>query len=92
MSKLLAKLRSTLVLEDRIVACAERHFQRSGCTEFPKVRQVARRCRCRQSEVESVQDSGRICLDGVNVEGWRLGDLEVYVFEGAAPEAEGGER
>jgi hypothetical protein len=68
-------------LHDKILACAERHFQRSGQTEFPTVRLVARRCRCRQSDVqEMVESTGRACLDGVNVEGWKLGDLEVYVF------------
>lgn len=67
-------------LSDRIVACAERSFQRSGCTQFPTVREVARRVRCRQRDIEEVANEYRICLDGVNVEGWVLGDLEVYVF------------
>lgn len=66
---------------EKIIACAERHFQRSGRTEFPTVRQVARRCRCRQRDVEeAIESTGLACLDGVNVEGWRLGDLQVYVY------------
>lgn len=66
---------------DRIFDYAERSFQRSGQTQFPTVRQVARACRCTQSTVQDAVDStGRGCLDGVNVEDWRLGDLEVYVY------------
>jgi hypothetical protein len=36
---------------DRIIRYVERMFQRSGCTEFPTVRQIARALRLRQSEV-----------------------------------------
>ncbi len=65
----------------RIIDCAERMFQRSGQTEFPSVRRVARACRIRQSEVETAcDDTGFACLQGYNVEDWKLGDLEVYVF------------
>jgi hypothetical protein len=66
---------------DRIFAYAERSFQRSGQTQFPTVRQVARACNCPQSLIEeAIESTGRGCLDGVNVEGWKLGDLEVYVY------------
>lgn len=65
---------------DRIIDYAERAFQRSGQLQFPTVRQVARACRVSQSTVEdAVNSTGRACLDGVNVEGWKLGDLELYV-------------
>lgn len=65
---------------DRIIDYAESYFQRSGRTEFPTVRKVARACRCTIAFVEeAVESTGRGCLDGVNVEGWKLGDLEVYV-------------
>ena len=63
------------------MAYAERSFQRSGRTQFPTVRQVARACRMRQREVEQVcEDTGEACLQGLNVEDWKLGDLEVYVY------------
>lgn len=63
------------------IAYAERSFQRSGRAQFPTVRQVARACRIRQREVEKIcEDTGAACLQGYNVEDWKLGDLEVYVF------------
>jgi hypothetical protein len=68
---------------DLIAATAERYFRRSGCTQFPTVRQIARRLRCRQQVIEDAEDEGLYCLDGVNVEGWRLGDLEIYVYDPA---------
>lgn len=63
--------------EEAAVA-AERFFQRSGKTEFPTVRWVARAIKCRQSEIEDCEGE-YYCLDGVNVEGFKLGDLQVYV-------------
>lgn len=65
-------------LPDRIIAVAEAYFQRSGCTKFPPARYVAKRLRIRLAEIEECEGDG-YCLDGVNVEGWKLGDLEVYV-------------
>ncbi len=63
------------------MAYAERSFLRSGRTQFPTVRQVARACRIRQCEVEQIcEDTGEACLQGLNVENWNLGDLEVYVY------------
>jgi hypothetical protein len=74
------------MMEQRIIEYAERYFQRSGMTEFPTVRQVARACRCSHADVEAAVDSsGAACLDGVNVEGWKLGDLEVYVTNPPRP-------
>jgi hypothetical protein len=67
-------------LEDRIVRVAEAFFQRSGCTKFPEARYVAKRVGCKLTDIEDASDGGRFCLDGVNVEGWKLGDLEVYVM------------
>jgi hypothetical protein len=63
-----------------IAETAERYFQRSGRTQFPTVRTVARRLGIRQKVIEDATDEGLWCLDGVNVEGWKLGDLEIYVF------------
>lgn len=63
------------------IAYAERSFLRSGRTQFPTVRQVARACRIRQCEVEQIcEDTGAACLQGYNVEDSKLGDLEVYVY------------
>ena len=60
---------------------AERSFLRSGRTQFPTVRQVARACRMRQRDVEQAcEDTGEACLQGLNIEDWKLGDLEVYVY------------
>jgi hypothetical protein len=67
-------------LEDRIVNVAERFFQRSGRTSFPEARYVARRAGCKLSDIEDAQGGGRFCLQGYNVEGWKRGDLEVYVM------------
>jgi len=70
-----------LTLAERIIKEAERRFQLSGQTAFPTVREVARSCRCRQRDVEQAcEDTQLACLQGYNVEGWRLGDLEVYVY------------
>lgn len=70
-----------------IIRCAERKFQKSGETQFPTVRDVARACGCRQGDVEAACEStGLACLQGYNVEQWTLGDLEVYVFDGNAIE------
>jgi hypothetical protein len=68
------------VSADEIAAAAERYFQRSGRTQFPSVRHLARHLGIRQQEIEDAVGEGLYCLDGVNVEGWKLGDLEVYVF------------
>jgi hypothetical protein len=65
---------------DEIAAIAERYFQRSGRTQFPTVRLIARRLGCKQQHIEDATGEGLYCLDGVNVEGWKLGDLEIYVF------------
>lgn len=65
-------------LHARIIRVAEAYFQRSGCTEFPSVRYVAKRLRCRHADIEAL-DGFDFCLEGVNVEGWQLGDLHVYV-------------
>lgn len=66
-----------------VIACAERMFQRSGCTQFPTVHRLARACRCKQKEIEQIcEDTGLACLQGYNIEDWKLGDLEVYVFDG----------
>ena len=65
---------------------AERHFLRSGRSKFPTVRQVARACRLRQHEIEQIcEETGAACLQGYNIEGWKLGDLEVYVYDHAYP-------
>ena len=64
-----------------IAIAAERYFQRSGCTQFPTVRQIARRLRCRQQIIKDAEDEGLYCLQGLKVEGWTLGDLEIYVYE-----------
>lgn len=70
---------SRFIAEEAAVA-AERFFQRSGQTQFPTVRWVARSIKCRQTDIE--EGAGEFyCLDGVNVEGWKLGDLEVYVTD-----------
>lgn len=42
---------------DRIERYVERFFQRSGRTEWPEVRRVARALRLRQAEVELAVDS-----------------------------------
>lgn len=66
----------------KIIECAERKFQRSGQTEWPTVREVARACRVREQDVEAACESTYLaCLQGYNFEDWKLGDLEVYVFE-----------
>lgn len=55
----------------RVVCYAERFFQRSGKTEFPTVRQVARALRLQQSEVEQIaQDCDARGLSFDNVE-WK---------------------
>ena len=56
----------------RVERYAERYFQRSGRTEFPTVRQVARALRLRQREVEmAVEDhpTSNLFLTMYNVEG-----------------------
>lgn len=64
-----------------IIKEAERLFQLSGQTAFPTVRDVARSCRCKQSDVEQAcKDTGLACLQGYSAEDWKLGDLEVYVY------------
>lgn len=68
-----ATQRETLqqILDDqrRVRECVERHFQRSGQTDWPTVRQVARRCRMLQSDVQQIaEDSDDICLSRCNTE------------------------
>jgi hypothetical protein len=72
-------------MSERFIKEAERRFQLSGQTQFPTVREISRACRCRQRDVEQAcADTGLACLQGYNVEGWKLGDLEVYVFGASA--------
>lgn len=69
-------------LEPRIAASAERHFQRSRQTEFPTVRQTARRLKTSIREVYDVVDSSSLmCLEYYDVE-WKVkdGDWFIYVY------------
>lgn len=67
---------------DRVIRYAERYFQRSGRTEWPDVRKVAKALRMRQSQVsEIVEQDDDMCLSYYNVE-WEvpLGDYYVDVI------------
>lgn len=70
------------MLAELIERSAERHFQRSGRTEFPTVRQVAKRLHAKIVDVYSeVDQSDRMCLEYWNV-AWEVprGDWHIYVF------------
>lgn len=57
------------ILPERIEAYAERFFQRSGRTEFPEVRRVAKRFRVPQAAVEqAVEDHDNLMLTSWNTE------------------------
>jgi hypothetical protein len=64
---------------DRLVAYAERFFQRHAKTEFPTVRAAARALRWNQQRIEDAVDGdpdGRLMLTGFNLTN-RRGDLFV---------------
>ena len=64
-------------LHERIARYVERSFQKSGMTEFPTVRQVARALGLRQGLVEAAIDddpTGRLMLTFWYAEDQRLGD------------------
>lgn len=56
---------------ERIERYVERRFQKSGRTEFPTVRQVARALNLRVSEISEIADAGdNLMLTYYNIKGW----------------------
>ena len=58
----------SLSLPRRVWRYSERYFQRSGRTEFPTVRQVARALKVKQTDVEqAIEDDRLLMLTSYNV-------------------------
>lgn len=81
-------------LPERVERYVERWFQRSGQTDWPTVRRVARALRVRQVEVEEAVDghpAGNLMLTGYNIEDIGLADLFVENINPPAGSSERGE-
>jgi hypothetical protein len=71
-------------LGERIADCAYRHWKRAGMTEWPTVRQVARRLHIRHSVFEEC-DGEHFMLTGYNCDDFESGD---FFVEASTPAVE----
>jgi hypothetical protein len=70
---------------ERIAACAYRHWMAAKMTEWPTVRQVCKRLRIRQSDIEECEGDGYYFTTGYNFHDEFCGDITV---EADTPEVE----